>query len=56
MGTGPSPRAGHTAVVLHKTNVLIFGGGYIDKVYNDVHMLNVGTNNFLIHGYQCCTV
>jgi len=41
MGTGPSPRAGHTAVVLHKTNVLIFGGGYIDKVYNDVHMLNV---------------
>jgi len=41
LGTGPSPRAGHTAVVLHKSNVLIFGGGYIDKVYNDVHMLNV---------------
>jgi len=41
IGTGPSARAGHTAVVLHKTNVLIFGGGYIDKVCNDVHILNV---------------
>jgi len=40
-GTGPSPRAGHTACVLHGNCLLIFGGGYIDKVYNDVHMLNV---------------
>lgn len=40
-GTPPSARAGHTcAVVWPDTNILIFGGGYIDKVYNDVHMLN----------------
>lgn len=41
-GTPPFPRAGHTCcVVTAELNVLIFGGGYIDKVYNDVHMLNV---------------
>jgi len=39
-GTPARPRTGHSAAVIHETKMLIFGGGYLDKVYNDLHVLD----------------
>jgi hypothetical protein len=40
-GTAPSPRAGHTAVAVGGSKLLVFGGGYLDRVFNDLHLLDV---------------
>ena len=43
-GTPPSPRAGHTACVLSGNELLVFGGGYLNKVHNDLHVFNADTS------------
>lgn len=43
IGTAPCPRAGHTAIpILNKTAVLVFGGGFRQKVFGDLHMFDIG--------------
>jgi hypothetical protein len=42
-GTPPSPRMGHTASSVTKDQLLIFGGGFMDKVYNDMHMFDMAS-------------
>ena len=39
-GTPPSPRAGHTACTVFGAELLVFGGGYLNKVFNDLHLFN----------------
>jgi len=45
-GTPPRSRTGHSAAVIHKTKMLIFGGGYWDKVHNDLHVLDFSTQSW----------
>jgi N-acetylneuraminic acid mutarotase len=45
-GTAPSARAGHIASTVFDTQLLVFGGGYIDKVCNDVHMYDFDMNTW----------
>lgn len=41
------PRAGHTSVVLGK-NLFVFGGFWDEEnVFDDVHMLDVGTGQYI---------
>ncbi|MCJ1296791.1 hypothetical protein MMC34_008358, partial [Xylographa carneopallida] len=42
-GTPPSPRAGHTACTVFGAELLVFGGGYLNKVFNDLHLFNSHT-------------
>ena len=42
-GTPPSPRAGHTACTVFGKELLVFGGGYLNKVFNDLHLFNTET-------------
>ena len=42
-GTPPSPRAGHTACTVFGAELLVFGGGYLNKVFNDLHLFNSDT-------------
>ena len=41
-GTAPSPRAGHTASVIYGTWLIVFGGGFLSKVNNDLHIFDTG--------------
>ena len=42
-GTPPSPRAGHSACQFVDNQLLVFGGGYLNKVFNDLHVFNFDT-------------
>eukprot|EP00288_Rhodomonas_lens_P007119 CAMPEP_0177717610 /NCGR_PEP_ID=MMETSP0484_2-20121128/15138_1 /TAXON_ID=354590 /ORGANISM="Rhodomonas lens, Strain RHODO" /LENGTH=503 /DNA_ID=CAMNT_0019229725 /DNA_START=236 /DNA_END=1744 /DNA_ORIENTATION=+ len=42
-GPRPSARAGHCACTLPGGDLLVWGGGSVGKVMNDLHVLNVGT-------------
>jgi hypothetical protein len=42
-GTPPSPRAGHTACTVFGAELLVFGGGYLNKVFNDLHLFSTDT-------------
>lgn len=42
-GTPPSCRAGHAAGPIFDNQLLIFGGGYMDKAFNDLHLFDLGT-------------
>ena len=41
-GTAPSPRFGHICEKVFHNKLLVFGGGSVEKVYNDLHMLDLG--------------
>ncbi|MES1922466.1 hypothetical protein MHBO_003984, partial [Bonamia ostreae] len=42
IGTAPCPRAGHTAMpILNRTAMLVFGGGFSQKVYGDLHLFDI---------------
>lgn len=41
-GIPPSARAGHTAVCVDD-NVMLFGGGDLERVHNDIVVLDTGT-------------
>lgn len=45
-GTAPSPRAGHSSQVIAGEQLLIFGGGFLNKVYNDLHCFNTHSNSW----------
>src|SRR3989338_5692522 len=40
-GTSPPPRAGHSSVLLGKDQLVVFGGSYLVKSFNDVHVYSV---------------
>jgi len=40
-GTPPCARTGHAAARIHDTKMLVFGGGFWDKVYNDLHIFDL---------------
>mmetsp|Transcript_8429 Transcript_8429/g.28286 ORF Transcript_8429/g.28286 Transcript_8429/m.28286 type:complete len:1016 (-) Transcript_8429:107-3154(-) len=42
-GPRPSPRAGHCAAALPDGNVLVWGGGSVGRLHNDLHLLQVKT-------------
>ena len=54
-GTAPSPRAGHTSKLVFSKQLLVFGGGYLNKVYNDLHVFDVGMY-YYIYMYVCVCV
>ncbi|KAI9298051.1 galactose oxidase [Neoconidiobolus thromboides FSU 785] len=42
-GTPPSPRRAHSATLVDKTKVFVFGGGNGSNYYNDLHILDTAT-------------
>ncbi|ETO07418.1 hypothetical protein RFI_29975, partial [Reticulomyxa filosa] len=42
-GTPPSPRGGHSMCVIRKTQLLVFAGGFLPKMLNDLHMFDTLT-------------
>ena len=56
-GTPPAPRAGHCTEVLPDGVLLVWGGGGIERVYNDLHLLDPRTMSVsLLHRNTAPTV
>lgn len=46
LGTPPTKRVGHTTNSIFPNQLLVFGGGYMDKAFNDLHMFDVETSSW----------
>ncbi|KAM4612292.1 kelch repeat-containing protein [Polymixia lowei] len=46
MGDNPSPRSGHSACVMQKRKIYVFGGWDTPVCYNDMYMLDLGLMEF----------